>query len=70
LRSISSEERRTAAPLPPFPSPFYPSPSPYIAINTTCNLVLIVIGSIVRLFGIDLEYFNTMLMIVDLIMCE
>jgi hypothetical protein len=69
LRSISSEERGIAAPPPPSQSP---SPSIYLStsINSTCNLDLITIGGILRLFDIFLMNLNTMFMIVDLIMCE
>jgi hypothetical protein len=61
---IPSEERGTTAQPPPSPSPSA-SISISIAIDTTCNLDLIAIGGIVRL-GIDLKYFNTMLMIVEI----
>jgi hypothetical protein len=62
-------KRGTAASPPPFPSSslsFYLS----FTIDTTCNPGLLTIGGIVVLFYIDLEYSNTMFIIVDLMMCE
>jgi hypothetical protein len=60
-----SEDRGTAASPPPSPSLYLSS-----SIDSTCNLDLITIGGIVRLFAIIPINFYTMSMIVDLIMCE